>query len=301
MLWIVEWFQFQTDGSNGDYVLYKDMEGLSLRVGSFLWKRGFRKGDTLIYATDEVCRLHFFLLGVWRANGIIRAFYPEILGGKFGSGFPYPWNWFLHLTLNALDISEALISGLEESNSKWVLCDSTNAVGIMSSCQKAKMDVNLIVFGECPSDKCISVTSILEDDGDSNGTPKVSFFLTTDAFWIVECPRLDLIGEDIGAIMPTSGTTGKCKGVVLTHERLLTNMVSVEDSFEVSGRRGKPLLHLGKATHVSALLNFQFIAEGRNLIRLRTKNYTPPAILRAITTYQVRFSYLSPIFHHFKQ
>jgi hypothetical protein len=36
-----------------------------------------RKGDTLIYMPYDTVHLHVIFMGVWRANGMVRASYPE--------------------------------------------------------------------------------------------------------------------------------------------------------------------------------------------------------------------------------
>jgi hypothetical protein len=36
-----------------------------------------RKGDTVIYMTYDLFNIHAFFVGIWRANGIVRASYPE--------------------------------------------------------------------------------------------------------------------------------------------------------------------------------------------------------------------------------
>jgi len=36
-----------------------------------------RKGDAVLYMTNNLLPLYAFLIGVWRANGILRSSYPE--------------------------------------------------------------------------------------------------------------------------------------------------------------------------------------------------------------------------------
>ena len=46
-------------------------------VASFFYKHGLRKGDTVIYMTYDLTKLHLLFVGVWRANGRMRSSYPE--------------------------------------------------------------------------------------------------------------------------------------------------------------------------------------------------------------------------------
>jgi len=36
-----------------------------------------RTGDVVLYMTDNLLSLHAFVMGVWRANGIVRPSYTE--------------------------------------------------------------------------------------------------------------------------------------------------------------------------------------------------------------------------------
>jgi len=55
-----------------------------------MYKRGMRKGDTAIYMTYDMLNIHAFFCGVWRANGIVRASYPEEdEGWDFDSGLGF--------------------------------------------------------------------------------------------------------------------------------------------------------------------------------------------------------------------
>lgn len=42
-----------------------------------MYKRGMRKGDIVIFMEIDIVKQPIFLGGVWRANGIGRASYPE--------------------------------------------------------------------------------------------------------------------------------------------------------------------------------------------------------------------------------
>ncbi|CAG7720682.1 unnamed protein product [Allacma fusca] len=56
---------------------FENFEDETRKIASFLYKRGMRKGDTAIYMTVDMVHNHVFFVGVWRANGIVRASYPE--------------------------------------------------------------------------------------------------------------------------------------------------------------------------------------------------------------------------------
>jgi len=112
-----------------------------MRVASCLNKNGFRKGDTLIYISDQPVKVYAFLLGTWRANGILRAGYVE-------------------------DYGPSLLEEIQESQAKWILCDSDIAQSVLETRKMVTWNVRVIAFGLCSED-CMSVDTFFQDDGKS--------------------------------------------------------------------------------------------------------------------------------------
>lgn len=65
------------DTTTGERYDFESFERLTRNIASALYKRGLRKGDVVIFLTYDVVKLQIFQTGVWRANGILRASYPE--------------------------------------------------------------------------------------------------------------------------------------------------------------------------------------------------------------------------------
>lgn len=103
---------------------------------------------------------------------------------------------------------------------------------------------------------------------------------------------MELKRDDVAAVMATSGTTGKSKGVVYTHERLLANMHIVMGLYR-KGDGTEPYLHLGRTTHATSLQLLEFAASGQALIRLPMRYCAPERVLQAIHDYKVPFQNLS--------
>lgn len=55
----------------------------SRKIASALYKAGLRKNGFVIYMPSEIIKLHIFLTGVWRSNGVCRASYPDDDKGKY--------------------------------------------------------------------------------------------------------------------------------------------------------------------------------------------------------------------------
>ena len=85
----------QIDVVSGKCHDYCNFERLTRRISSSMYKRGMRKGDTAIYLTYDMINIHAFFCGVWRANGIVRASYPEDDEGKSGTSLIYAWECLL--------------------------------------------------------------------------------------------------------------------------------------------------------------------------------------------------------------
>jgi len=65
------------DTITGETFDFESFDMLTKNVASALYKQGFRKGDVALYLTYDIVKLQIFQVGVWRANGIVRASYPE--------------------------------------------------------------------------------------------------------------------------------------------------------------------------------------------------------------------------------
>ncbi|CAG7785994.1 unnamed protein product [Allacma fusca] len=117
---------------------FGNFEEETRKVASFLFKRGMRKGDVAIYMNADIVHNQIFLAGVWRANGIARASYPE-------------------------DDQETLLSRLEESKAGWIYCEREAVDMCKDAASYVDWDVDVIVQGEELG--CVSFTELLEDDG----------------------------------------------------------------------------------------------------------------------------------------
>ena len=98
-----------------------------------------RRGDTLFYSSHEPVHLHNFLLGVWRANGAVRASYPE-------------------------DGANIMVGKILESKGKWFLCDPHTAPEVLLAVKSIPWPVEVLVFGQAKG--CTPVTELFHDDGE---------------------------------------------------------------------------------------------------------------------------------------
>lgn len=102
-----------------------------------------RKGDILIFMQTDIVKQPFLLTGVWRANGICRASYPE-------------------------DGEETLFQRVKESRAGWIYCELFHAETCLRVAERIYWDVEVIVscnYGnQCPSG-CTSIYELMADDG----------------------------------------------------------------------------------------------------------------------------------------
>jgi len=101
--------------------------------------------------------VHTLFLGVWRANGIMRASYPEDDEGtlKLNAKKNTYWNFEI--------IVETLLSRVEESRARWILCEPETSKMCLSVGSKANWEVEVVVIGEVAG--CISIDVLFKDDG----------------------------------------------------------------------------------------------------------------------------------------
>jgi acyl-CoA synthetase (AMP-forming)/AMP-acid ligase II len=98
------------------------------------------------------------------------------------------------------------------------------------------------------------------------------------------------IQNELAAIFPTGGTTGKSKGVLMNHEALETFAANYHAHFEF--REGSVHLVVAPMTHTAGIMGcLHFMRGGRNVI---TKNVDPLSIMQDIEEHKVTHLFLPP-------
>ncbi|CAG7822836.1 unnamed protein product [Allacma fusca] len=128
-----------TDVGTEETQTFEEFDKESQNVASGMFRRGMRKGDTALYITSHLARLHTFFMGVWRANGMVRSTYPE-------------------------DDADTLAFRVEESRAGWILCDVSIAQMCLDVADSMYWDIEVIV-ADGEFDGCTSLKDLLEDDG----------------------------------------------------------------------------------------------------------------------------------------
>ncbi|CAG7833040.1 unnamed protein product [Allacma fusca] len=236
-----------TDVISGESHSYEDYNDETQRIASFFYKHGVRLGDTVIYMTSDLVKIHIIFAGIWRANGIVRASYPE-------------------------DDEDTLISRVEESRVGWIICDHSAVEMCKSVAQKVYWDVEVIVYGD--ADGCTSIEELFQDDG-------------------TECPELEIAEDSPALILCTSGTTGRSKGAVHTHNGLLQTLASTDLYLPLTS--DAPNLFISKGTHITGCV-FPLCAfvSGKHCLVMPVIN--KHNLFESVTTYKPGFIWGFPTF-----
>ncbi|XP_021957098.2 probable 4-coumarate--CoA ligase 3 [Folsomia candida] len=187
---------------------FADFDDQTARIASAFYKKGMRKGDVVVYITNDMVKLPLFLVGVWRGNGIARAVYPE-------------------------EDLETLHAALEESRVGWIYCGPETAVMALCAASKVYWDVEVILTNGM-ADGCTDFGEFLLDDGS-------------------QVPELNISPTDPALMLCTSGTTGRSKSAVHTHESILSILLAMENiPWSTTGEN--PNLILSKTCHITGTL-----------------------------------------------
>jgi acyl-CoA synthetase (AMP-forming)/AMP-acid ligase II len=105
-------------------------------------------------------------------------------------------------------------------------------------------------------------------------------------------PQVPYHPDDIVAIMPTGGTTGPAKGVMITHRSI--SVAFAHMMMLLHYRAGEPIVNLAAApiTHTAGLLSMPATARGGTVVILRKPE--PRRVLAAISRYRVTDLFLPP-------
>ncbi|XP_021963052.2 4-coumarate--CoA ligase 1-like [Folsomia candida] len=233
-----------TDTITGESYDFGSFDRTTQSVASALYKRGFRAGDIVIYLTYDLSKLHIFFTGVWRANGIPRASYPE-------------------------DDEATLLHRVKESRAGWIYCEPEMAEICLAVASEIYWDVDVIVNGQAKG--CLSIFDLMNDDG--SAMPKL-------------CTNL----SDPALILSTSGTTGPSKGAVLSHEALITVVLSMVNR---PLDKENPNLTITKGTHISGcVIPAIGFVDGAHVLVMHT--IRPENVFEAIKKYQPRHIFAFP-------
>ena len=108
-----------------------------------------------------------------------------------------------------------------------------------------------------------------------------------------EEPEADVSQDDLAFLMYTSGTTGRPKGAMLTHQNLMANTINwtieMEAGHDDVWLSGLPLFHIGG---VNGVLPFIFL--GGTCVITPSTNFDAASSLRDLARYEVTMCYFVP-------
>ena len=242
------------DGSTGAQMTFGELAHGVDRFAAALGERGLGRGDVIaLFAPNN-------------------PYYPVVFHGALAAGVAVS-------TVNALYTPDELAFQLRDSGAKVLVTISAFLDRARAALREEGLAVTEVV--------------LLDDARDEASTPMpenaLADLLTTTA----ERPSVRVTGDDVAALPYSSGTTGRAKGVVLTHRNLVANLLQVQ----AVGT------HVTSSTKILAVLPFFHIYGMTCMmnqgIHARATVVTMPKFdlaefLRIISEYQVDRVYVAP-------
>ena len=204
------------DGSTGTQMTFGELAHGVDRFAAALGERGLGTGDVIaLFAPNN-------------------PYYPVVFHGGLAAGVAVS-------TVNALYTPDELAFQLRDSGAKILVTVSAFLDRARAALREEGLAVTEVV--------------LLDDARDEASTPMpenaLADLLTTTA----ERPTVTVTGDDVAALPYSSGTTGRAKGVVLTHRNLVANLLQVQavgthvTSLDEDPRRAAVLPHLRHDLH----------------------------------------------------
>lgn len=183
------------DGPSGREVTFGELAGAVDRFAAALGERGLGRGDVLaLFAPNN-------------------PYYPVVFHGALAAGLAVT-------TINSLYTPDELAFQLRDSGAKILVTVSP----FLDRARAALREEGLAV----------RETILLDDARDDATTPMPESTLADALATTAERPQVTVTGDDVAALPYSSGTTGRAKGVVLTHRNLVANLVQIDAIFRVS-------------------------------------------------------------------
>ncbi len=242
------------DGPSGREMTFAELANGVDRFAAALGERGLGKGDVIALFAPNT------------------PYYPIVFHGGLAAGVAVS-------TVNALYTPDELAFQLRDSGAKVLVTVSAFLDRARAALREEGLAVTEVV--------------LLDDARDEASTPMpentLADLLTTTA----ERPSVSITGDDVAALPYSSGTTGRAKGVVLTHRNLVANLLQVQ----AMGT------HVTSSTKILAVLPFFHIYGMTCMmnqgIHARATVVTMPKFdlsefLRIISEYRVDRVYVAP-------
>ena len=157
---------------------------------------------------------------------------------------------------------------LEDSGAVAVITDAVLAAKMLAACEGLEKVKHVIVVGGEDGERTLSYQRLLEESS----------------------PRFEMVEkdpDDVAVLMYTSGTTGRPKGVMLTHRNLITSAESAYTSNEVEGPQVMlvclPMAHIYGVAAMNAALRSEY-AEQRTVVM---RWYEPEECMRLIEKHRI--------------
>ncbi|GAA4808352.1 AMP-binding protein [Actinomycetospora chlora] len=177
------------DGPSGQRMTFGELAHGVDRFAAALGERGLGRGDVIALFAPNT------------------PYYPVVFHGALAAGVAVS-------TVNALYTPDELAFQLRDSGAKLLVTVSPFLDRARAALRSDGLAVTEVV--------------LLDDARDEASTPMpenaLADLLTTTA----ERPSVTVTGDDVAALPYSSGTTGRAKGVVLTHRNLVANLVQFQ-------------------------------------------------------------------------
>ena len=177
------------DGSSGAQTTFGELAGAIDRFAAALGERGLGRGDVIaLFAPNN-------------------AYYPVVFHGALAAGVAVT-------TVNSLYTPDELAFQLRDSGAKMLV-----TISAFLDRARAATEQDGVVVTE---------TVLIDGTRDDAGTPRPENGLADLLSTTAERPQVTVTGDDVAALPYSSGTTGRAKGVVLTHRNLVANLVQFQ-------------------------------------------------------------------------